>query len=99
MKLNPESDEVKNRQKIHHSSLRFDFASRNVSFENLEFNLFKRVAGKLEIVVSTNTSNAEKEGRLNLLTKLMYLNSSYDYTAFKAVYAAILREIELGHST
>jgi hypothetical protein len=89
------SDMVKNRQRFPHSNLRFDFASRNVTFENLEFNLF--IAGELEIIMSSITGKSEKEGRLDLLKKLMYLNSSYDYAAIKAVYAAILREIELGH--
>lgn len=68
-----------------------------MSFENLEFNLF--IAGELEIVMSSNTSNAEKRRSFEFTQKLMYLNSAYDYTAIKAVYAAILREIELGHST
>lgn len=29
----------------------------------------------------------------------MYLNSSYDFLVIKSLYAAVLREIELGHST
>jgi hypothetical protein len=41
----------------------------------------------------------KKEGSLNLLKKLMYLNSSYDFSAIKGVYAAILSELELGHDT
>jgi hypothetical protein len=47
--------------------------------------------------MSSRTGKSEKEGRLDLLKKLMYLNSSYDYATIKAVYAAILREIELCH--
>jgi len=42
------SDSVKNKQKYPHAQLRFDFVSKNISFDKIEFNLF--VAGELEII-------------------------------------------------
>jgi hypothetical protein len=90
------SDSVKNRQKYPHSTLRFDFVNRNITFEKIDFNLF--VAGELEIISSPKIREKEAKARLDLLKKLMYLNSSYDFSVVKSLYAAILREIELGHS-
>lgn len=88
------SDSVKVKQKYPHSNLRFDFVSRNITFDKLEFNLF--IAGELEIISSSKINPVEKEGRILLLKKLMYLNSSYEFSVIKSLYAAILREIELG---
>ena len=89
------SEAIKNRQRYPHAYLRFDYASKNMSFDKLDLNLF--VAGELEIISSSKTENLERKGRLNLLKKLMYLSSSYEVLVIKSLYAAVLREVELGH--
>ncbi|KAL4227290.1 hypothetical protein ACF0H5_012736 [Mactra antiquata] len=89
------SDVVKKRQKYPHSQLRFDFVNQNIEFNKLDINLF--VAGELEIISSSKTSKVEKDGRLNLLKRLMYLNSTYEFASIRTLYAAIVREIELGN--
>ena len=89
------SESIKNRQRFPHAHLRFDFASTNMSFDKLDFNLF--VAGELEIISDIKTGNLERKGRLELLKKLMYLSNSYEFTIVKSLYAAVLREVELGH--
>ena len=89
------SESIKNRQRFPHAHLRFDFASTNMSFDKLDFNLF--VAGELEIISDIKTGNLKRKGRLELLKKLMYLSNSYEFTIVKSLYAAVLREVELGH--
>lgn len=88
------SDKVKNRQDYPQAHLRYDFVSKKLEFQNLDMNLF--VAGELEIISQCKHSK-ERNGRIDLLKKLMYLCSSYDFTVARALYAAVLREIELGH--
>jgi len=53
------------------------------------------VAGEIEII-STCKSSCEKQGRIGLLKRLMYLNSTYEFATIKTLYAAILRDIEIG---
>lgn len=89
------SDSIKNRQRYPHAHLRFDHASSNLAFDKLDFNLF--VAGELEIISSSKTGSLERKGRIELLKKLMYLSSSFEYQIIKSLYAAVLREVELGH--
>lgn len=88
------SDHVKFRQRYPQAFLRFEHVNSSVSFEKLDFNLF--VAGELEIISSSSIKSVEKKARLELLKRLMYLNSSYEFSVVKNLYAAILREIELG---
>lgn len=66
-----------------------------MSFDKFDLNLF--VAGELEITTASKTKKSEKKGRLDLLKKLMYLSSSYKVSAIKLLYAAVWREVELGH--
>lgn len=80
------SEFIKNRQRFPHAHLRFDFASSNMSFDKLDFNLF--IAGELEIISDTKTGNSERKGRLELLKKLMYLSNSYEFSTIKSLYAA-----------
>ena len=68
--------------------------SSNLSFDKLDLNMF--VAGELEIISDQKTREVERMCRLNLLKKIMYLSSSYEFTVLKSLYAACLREIELG---
>ncbi|XP_053372608.1 uncharacterized G-patch domain protein DDB_G0278987-like isoform X2 [Mercenaria mercenaria] len=89
------SDSVTYKQRYPQAHLRFDFVSHNIEFNNLEINLF--VAGEIEIISSSKTSKTEKQGRLELLKRLMYLNSVYDFSVIRTLYAAVLREVELGH--
>ena len=91
------SDSVKRCQKYPQAHLRFEFVSANVTFEKLDFNLF--VAGELEIISSSKIRNTEKAGRLELLKKIMYLSTSYEFSVLKSFYAAVLREIELGRKS
>jgi hypothetical protein len=55
------------------------------------------VAGELETISSSSIDNSERVARIALLKKLMYLCSSYDFVVVKSLYAALVREIELGH--
>ena len=89
------SDTVINRQRYPHAQLRFDYVSKNISYDKLEMNLF--VAGELEIISSSRIKKGEKKARISLLKKLMYLSTTYEFVTVKSLYAAIVREIELGH--
>lgn len=91
------SDSVKRSQKYPQAHLRFEFVSSNVTFEKLDLNLF--VAGELEIISNSKIRNTEKTGRLELLKKIMYLSTSYEFPVLKSYYAAVLREIELGRKS
>ena len=89
------SDHVKFRQKYPHAYLRYEHVNSRVTFDSMEMNLF--VAGELEIISQSSIKRKEREARIELLKRLMYLSSSYDFNTIKSLYAAILREIELGH--
>lgn len=54
------------------------------------------IVGELEIISGEKISKIEKIGRLDLLKKIIYYSSTYDFKGLKAFYAAWLREIELG---
>jgi len=87
------SDDVVNKQKFPQAHLRFDFASQHLSFSQLDLNLL--VAGELEII-SACRDKKEKNGRIDLLKSLMYLAKSHDISVIRSLYAAVLREIEIG---
>lgn len=91
------SDSVRFRQRYPQAHLRFDYVSSNISFDKLDLNLF--IAGELEIITDSRTDKVERNGRLYLLKKLMYLSTSYELSTIKTYYAAVLREIELGNKT
>ena len=88
------SDSVRKQQRYPQAHLRYEFVSSNLSFDKLDLNLF--VAGELEIISDQKTREVERMGRLNLLKKIMYLSTSYEFSVLKSLYAACLREIELG---
>ena len=54
------------------------------------------VAGELETVLCDNIDNIEKQGRLQLLRKIIYYSNVYSWKGLLAFYAAWLRKIELG---
>jgi len=87
-------DKVKCAQRYPHTYLRYEFVSKNISFEDLELNLF--IAGELEIISDSQTNRTERKGRLELLKRILYLSLSYEFEGLKCYYAAVLREIELG---
>ena len=87
------ADEVIYPQRWPHLSLKHEYRSRNMSFNDLSLPLF--VAGEMDIVM--NADEAEKRGRLQFLSHLMYDASHYDIADILRCYAAWLRDIELGH--
>lgn len=91
------SDKVKNSQRYPHSQLRYEYVNQNVTFQELNLSLF--VAGELEIISDEHTGSIERKGRSNLLKRMMYLSSTYNFTVLKSYYAAVLREIELGEKS
>ena len=91
------SDTVHYPQKHPQAYLKYEFTSSNLAFQSLEMNLF--CAGELQIIESTKITEAERTGRISLLKKIMYLNTSYDFKTLKSYYAACLNEIEIGHKT
>ena len=88
------SDRVKNPQKWPHSHLQFEFVEKQVKYDQLNFQLF--CAGELEIISDPDIDETEKSGRLELLKKIIYYYSTYEFKGLKAFYAAWIREIELG---
>lgn len=88
------SDKVKFPQSWPHSHLQFEYVNKRVKFDDLDFKLF--IAGELEIISEEGISKSERKGRLNLLKKIVYYSSTYDFKGLKSFYAAWLREIELG---
>ena len=61
-----------------------------MAFDKLDLNLF--VAGELEIITGVRTRNKERNGRLDLLKKTMYVTTSYAFPTLKSYYAAVLRD-------
>ena len=91
------SDRVKFPQKWPHAHLQREYVSKHVKFEELDFKLF--IAGELEIISEEGLPKAERIGRLNLLKKIVYYCSTYDFKGLREFYAAWLREIEQGHKS
>ena len=89
------SDSVVDPQKYPHAYLRFEFVNNSLEFDDLDLNMF--VAGELEIISQKSTPPKEMSARLELLKRLMYLNRAFDFSVLKSLYAAILREVELGY--
>ena len=88
------SDKVKSPQKWPHAYLQFEYVNKQVTFEELDYRMF--IAGELEVISESDISKTERNGRINLLKKIVYYSSTYDFKGLKAFYAAWLREIELG---
>ena len=89
------ADEVVVPQRWPHLSLRNEYRSMNMAFNDLSLPLF--VAGELEII-SQASDPSEQTGRLQVLTSLMYDASSpkHELSDVLKCYAAWVREIELG---
>ena len=89
------ADEVVVPQRWPHLSLRNEYRSMNMAFNELSLPLF--VAGELEIISQAQDAS-EQTGRLQVLTSLMYDASSRnnDFSEVLKCYAAWVREIELG---
>ena len=68
--------------------MKYEFTRSNLSFQSLEVNIF--CAGELDIIGNAKIKEAERSGRINLLTKSMYLNTSYDFKTLKSYYVACL---------
>ena len=91
------SDKVKAPQKWPHAHLQYEFVNKEVKFEYLDYRLF--IAGELEVISESSISSSERQGRINLLKKIVYYTGTYEFKGLKAFYAAWLREIELGKKT
>ena len=91
------SEDVIDPQYYPHAHLRFEFVNHALTFDKLELNMF--VAGELEIISKKHISSLERDGRLEFLKRLMYLNNAYEFPILKTLYVAVLREIELGYKS
>ena len=91
------SNKVKAPQKWPHAHLQYEFVNKEMKFEDLDYRLF--IAGELEVISEASISSSEKQGRINLLKKIIYYTGTYEIKGLKAFYAAWLREIELGKKT
>ena len=88
------SDKVKDPQRWPQAYLQYEFVNKQVKFDQLDFKLF--LAGEISIISSDDLSESERQGRLSLLKKIIYYSGTYEFKGLKALYAAWLREIELG---
>ena len=77
------SDSVRKSQRYPQAHLRFEYVSSNLSFEKLDINLF--VAGEIEIISDKRTKEIEKNGRMELLKKIMYLSTSYEFAVLNHI--------------
>ena len=92
------STKVRSPQRWAHSALQLDFASAELTFNNLDFP--KLVAGEMEICLDPATPKIERQGRLALLRDLAYHKSNdLDLATIKGIYGAVLRKIEVGRAT
>ena len=64
------SDKVKAPQKWPHAHLQYEFVNKEVKFEDLDYRLF--IAGELEVISESSISSSERQGRINLLKKIVY---------------------------
>ena len=68
------SDKVKSPQKWPHAHLQYELVNKEMKFDDLDYRLF--IAGELEIISESCLSSVEKQGRINLLKKIIYYNST-----------------------
>ena len=68
--------------------MRFEFVNNCIEFDKLDLTLF--VAGELEIISQSNISRTKKSSHLELLKRMLF-------SVIKSLYAAIMRDIELGY--
>ena len=87
------TDRVRAAQLWPHVALQGQYVTEGISFNDLDFRLF--VAGETEIISAANTPQVEKEGRLELLKQLAYLQGAYPWDVLKHAYTAILTKIEM----
>ena len=85
---------MKQQLKWPHSALQYEFVNDNIEYNDLDMKLF--IAGELEIITGKNISDVEKQGRLDLLKRIVYYTNVYSWKGLLAFYAAWLRKIELG---
>lgn len=88
------TDHVVNPQIWPQTNLQYEYVSKGVTFQQLDFKLF--VAGELEIISSKTIRDKEKKARVALLTKIVYYSSVYHWKALLEFYAAFVRQIESG---
>ena len=88
------SDKVRDPQRWPQAYLQYEFVNKEVKFDQLDIKLF--LAGEISIISSDDLSESERQGRLSLLKKIIYYSGTYEFKGLKALYAAWLREIELG---
>ncbi|CAH1777340.1 unnamed protein product [Owenia fusiformis] len=90
------TDIVKKQLKWPHSGLKIKFARKYKATSDLDFPLF--VAGETNIIISKNISASERQGRLNLLSKVAYAyNMKYKWAEIRDFHADVLHSIERGH--
>ena len=88
------SDRVKFPQRWPQAYLQFEYVNKQVKFDDLDFKQF--IAGELEIIGERDLSKSERKGRLDMLKKIVYYSSIYEFRGLKAFYAAWVRDIERG---
>ena len=80
------SDKVRYPQKWPHAHLQYEHVDKHVKYDELDFKLF--IAGELKIISEEGLASAERKGRLQLLKKIVYYDSTYEFNSLKAFYAA-----------
>ena len=88
------SDRVKFPQRWPQAYLQFEYVNKQLKFDDLDFKQF--IAGEIEIIGERDLSKSERKGRLDMLKKIVYYSSIYEFRGLKAFYAAWVRDIERG---
>ena len=88
------TDTVRYPQDWPHIALKPDRIGAAYSFHELDAKQF--VTGELELVTRQHISEAEHDGRLALLKRVMSLSRVYDWSAILKLYAEVVSEIEQG---
>ena len=88
------ADRVKHPQRWPQAYLQFEFVSKQLKYDDLDFKQF--IAGELGIISEDDISEVEKQGRIDFLKKIVYYSAMYEFKGLKAYYAAFIRDIERG---
>ena len=88
------ADRVKHPQRWPQAYLQFEFVSKQLKYDDLDFKQF--IAGELGIISEDDISEVEKQGRIDFLKKIVYYSAMYEFKGLKAYYAAFVRDIERG---
>ena len=88
------TDQVKHELNWPHTNLKYAYANMQLNYCDLDFPLL--VPGKISIIMNSNITDVDKNGRLELLSAVAYHTKNYHWKSILDFHSTCLLEIEKG---